>query len=225
MINIFRNFFNNNTLNAHEPDERYKYIMAMAEDIAKQNPLALGTLVSALLRPIQAEHMIALAEVKQHKAPNSISSNSFFFDVFPVFNLSQYWLKPTPPLRIDLNRDVVLPTCWDRQRYSSALSNIGTNKNLGPWQQDDNHCISVWLPWKISFVTGGNHSITSGILSGEGSMMANEVLDLTPIFDFIKCDGFVYKDLRSQQIIGIVTDPRKAAVFEIGRMMKQYNIP
>ncbi|MFM2495527.1 DUF6710 family protein [Salmonella enterica] len=28
-----------------------------------------------------------------------------------------------------------------------------------PWVQDINHRVTLWLPWRIGFVRGGNHSM------------------------------------------------------------------
>ncbi|GAB3261439.1 hypothetical protein GCM10027296_35460 [Chitinimonas naiadis] len=112
-----------------------------------------------------------------------------------------------------------MPTPWNRDRYELALATIGSAKGQGVWRQDLNHTISVWLPWGIAFVTGGNHSITAGILAGEGVIVANEVYDLARIFDLVACDGYEYKDVRSGQVVGLVNDYRRAAVFEIGRLM------
>ncbi|WP_323129610.1 DUF6710 family protein, partial [Klebsiella pneumoniae] len=28
-----------------------------------------------------------------------------------------------------------------------------------------NHRVTLWLPWRIGFVRGGNHSIASGVLA------------------------------------------------------------
>ncbi|WP_312038611.1 DUF6710 family protein [Salmonella enterica] len=35
---------------------------------------------------------------------------------------------------------------------------IGSAKG-NPWVQDINHRVTLWLPWRIGFVRGGNHSM------------------------------------------------------------------
>ncbi|ENZ0047743.1 DUF6710 family protein [Escherichia coli] len=43
-----------------------------------------------------------------------------------------------------------------------------------PWKQDkNNHYVDLWLPWRIGFMRRGNHSITAGILAGEGALIRN----------------------------------------------------
>lgn len=201
-------------------ENRFHNIMEMARDIAQENPNGLHDLIRALLRPIQSEHLIAVAEVEQHTAPPAIAGPSFFFNCFEVIQLDQYWVEPTPLVEISLAKDIVLATGWERRRYCSALAHIGTKKKLGAWRQDPNHVISVWLPWRIAFVCGGNHSITAGILAGEGQLKANEVFDLSPVFDLVACNGQTYINQKTKESIAPVDDYRKAAVFEIGRLIK-----
>lgn len=199
-------------------------IMALAEEIAKVNPEGLLLLVRALLRPLQAEHMLAVAERPQHQAPSPLGCFSFFFNLNSV-EISDFRLQQKPEVRIDLSTDIVLPTPWVRSCYVSALANIGTGKPKGEWRQDSNHKIVVWWPWRIGFVSGGNHSITAGILLGEGQLLATDVYDLTPVFEHIICDGYTYKETKTDVIRGEVNDPRRAAVFEIGRLIVEYGIP
>lgn len=196
----------------------------MAEEIAKTNPEGLLTLIRALLRPIQAEHMISVAEQPEHQAPHEINYLFFFFHLNRIAESSEFYLRHKPEIHIDLSKDIVLPTPWHRGRYSDALACIGDGKKLGSWRQDSNHSLAVWLPWRISFVMGGNHSITAGILQGEGKIVANEVFDLTPLFDRVICDGQTYKETKTGRIIEKVNDPRRAAVFEIGRLIKKSKI-
>lgn len=193
--------------------------MSMAKTIADTNPDGLLPLVRALLRPLQAEHMIAVAERGDHQAPGEIRYLDFFFNLNAIAESLEFYQRNKPVVRIDLARDIVLPTPWMRSRYANTLANIGTGKSSGPWRADSNHGISVWLPWRIGFVSGGNHSISAGILVGEGEVIATEVFDLTPIFDRVICDGRSYRETATGRILGTVEDPRRAAVFEIGRLM------
>lgn len=203
----------------------FSEVMALAEEIAAINPEGLTLLVRALLRPIQAEHMLAVAERPQHQAPGSLDYISFFFNLNTVAESSEFYLRHKPEFRINLSKDIVLPTPWKRDRYANALATIGAGKCQGEWEQDGNHSIAVWWPWRIAFVLGGNHSITAGILLGEGELLATEVYDLTPIFERVICDGITYRDIKTGKILGKVNDTRRAAAFEIGRLMIKYKLP
>ncbi|MEK8414470.1 hypothetical protein P2O56_17665, partial [Escherichia coli] len=94
---------------------------------------------------------------------------------------------------------------------------IGTHKGK-PWKQDkNNHYVDLWLPWRIGFVHGGNHSITAGILAGEGSLIPEHVYDMSWMFELVRTDGnnwFV-----EGQKAEAVKSGRSAAVFEIGRLL------
>lgn len=203
-----------------EPTSAFAHVMSMAEAIAAENPKGLQSLMRALLRPLQAEQMVAVAEREDHAAPAEIDAQTFFFDIFRAAQLADFWLRPTPQVQISLARDIVLPTPWRRHRFADALALIGEDRKLGSWKYDrQNQHVSVLRPWNIAFVTGGNHSITAGILLGEGELEANEVFDLTSLLDRVSCDGKQYVDTKTGAVIGQVYDYRRAAVFEIGRLM------
>nr|WP_152624096.1 DUF6710 family protein [Cupriavidus sp. IDO] len=83
----------------------------------------------------------------------------------------------TDRIRLGLARDIVLLCAWNMQRYVGALACIGKEKfddRDTTWRQDYNHGVTLWLPWGIGFVTGGNHSITAGILAGEGEKQGSQ---------------------------------------------------
>ncbi|MCL2307222.1 MAG: hypothetical protein FWC38_03125 [Proteobacteria bacterium] len=201
-------------------EEVFQNTLEIANDIAKVNKSALKSLVRALLRPIQSERFISVVENPEHKALPQIVTGNFFFDGFSeTIKVSHYLLKPTPERKILLNRDIILPTPWQKSRFCDALSMIGKDKEKGAWTQDDNHSVEIWFPWHISFVKGGNHSITAGILAGEGEIVASDVYDFSPIFEHIKCDGKYYKSTDNGQILGEVKNIRIATAFEIGRLM------
>ena len=197
----------------------FHLIMEMAHQINEINPLGLKELVRALLRPMQVEHLVAVAERGLHRAPVEIRGDHFFFDLWGKAGYQPTWIRPTPEVRLELSRDIVLPTPWHRHRYAEALGTIGGDKKQGGWRQDINHRVSLWLPWGIAFVTGGNHSIAAGILAGEGSVTATEVMDACSVFETIACDGRAYRSTETGRTLAVVRDFRRAAVFEIGRLL------
>lgn len=89
----------------------------------------------------------------------------------------------------------------------------------GPWVQDDNHSVHLWLPWGIGFVYGGNHSIAAGILAGEGEVIPEKVYDMSHLLDSLHCDGAYFYEADNGEKVEAVIDVRRAAVFEIGRLM------
>lgn len=205
--------------------EHFNMTMEIAHEIANKNPHALLDLIRALLRPLQSEHILAVAERKDHQAPSPIEGYSFFFSNLQIFSGSDHLIRNAPKFELNLACDPIFPTPWKRNDYVNALSLIGTGKALGSWRQDTNHIVSLWLPWGIGFVLGGNHSISSGILSGEKSLItAHEVIDFSPVLNLVECDGAYYRLKENGKALAEVTDHRRAAVFEIGRLMMQNKV-
>ncbi|WP_176052979.1 DUF6710 family protein [Paraburkholderia caribensis] len=205
---------------------QFENFMDMAREIAQRNPAALHDLVNLLLRPYQAEALVGVVENAAHQAPPSIVSSSFFFDDRRITPLSYgIGIKLAPDsFTVNLAKDTILPWPWNRQRIASALAYIGRGKSMGKWRQDPNHQVMLWLPWGISFVGGGNHSIAAGIIAGEGEVTPGEVRDMSALLDLVECDGRYYRETSSRKTIAAVEDERLAAVFEIGRLMRQLNV-
>jgi hypothetical protein len=223
------NFFSTKNTSKSEGYKRLEHFnvtMELAHKIAIKNPQALHELIRALLRPLQSEHLLAVAERPDHQAPEPIAGHSFFFSNIDIFSSHRYLLRDKPIIKLNLTSDLILPTPWRRDRYESALTEIGTGKIKGEWKQDSiNHVVSLCLPWGIGFVTGGNHSISAGILAGENAtVIAEEVFDFSPIFKDVECDGTYYRSKHDGKILAEVIDHRKAAVFEIGRLLLQNNV-
>ncbi|WSH90097.1 DUF6710 family protein (plasmid) [Escherichia coli] len=78
-------------------------------------------------------------------------------------------------------------------------------------------CLTLWLPWRIGFVRGGNHSIASGVLAGEGEVIPDTVYDMRYLLDIVSTDGYYW--YMSGKICERVSDYRTAAFFEIGRLL------
>lgn len=126
---------------------------------------------------------------------------------------------------IELKKDLVLPWPWKRERLISSISYIGESRPRGEWLEDEyNHKIELWLPLGIAWVHGGNHSIASGIIQGVGVVKPKVIYDISKIYDYIYCDGMNYIRIKDNTILGPVTCLEFAAIFEIGRMMKENDI-
>jgi len=123
---------------------------------------------------------------------------------------------------ISLNRDLVLPWSWKKSRLVSCIALIGEGRRRGQWQQDyNNHYVDLWLPMGIAWVYGGNHSISAGIIQGKGEIIPRYVYDIGDVYDYVYCDGVNYYRKEDGSIISPVINAEFAAIFEIGRMMKE----
>ncbi|WP_059405264.1 DUF6710 family protein [Pseudomonas sp. RIT-PI-q] len=220
---------------------RFERLLKTATLIAETNPRGLVDLVRAILRPLQSECLLGVAERGQD-AMSTIEPGKFFGEAIRdrMFTPDGMSLRGTrlegKAFSVKLSRDAVLPWAWDVGRYVNALATIGSSKAVdngnpwsqvdqGPWCQDENHQIELWLPWGIGFVNGGNHSITAGILGGEGEVTPDYVFDMSFLFDDLRCDGRYYLENVTGERVEPVKDVRRAAVFEIGRMMRDINFP
>ncbi|GAQ19281.1 filamentous bacteriophage production protein Fip [Oceanobacillus picturae] len=124
----------------------------------------------------------------------------------------------------NLNVDPVLPWPWKRQRLRDTITNIGKGRR-GVWKEDKrNHSLSLVLPMGIFVVNSGNHSISVGVLQGTGTISAEEVEDISEVYDHVYCDGRHYIRKCDKELISEVTNFELAALFEIGRLMKKHSI-
>jgi hypothetical protein len=200
--------------------EQFHQIMELAKQIAGSNPKALLDLIKVLLRPLQASLMVRVIERPQ-TATNDVQQWNFFMGAkyAAFFSDKESQSLRADKLKVRLASDVILPWPWDRERTVLALANIGTGKTLGPWREDANHFVTLWLPWEIAFVHGGNHSITAGIIEGEGEITPRYVYDMSSVLDCVECDGRFYRWRENGKRITKVGEARIAAVFEIGRLI------
>lgn len=204
--------------------ETFTNLMEVAADIASRNANGLTRLVTALMLPIQAEQILSVAERGPHGARQPIRfdqllSPDYFFSYFDTNHCVR--MEPEQ-FRVSLTCDIVLTTPWTRKGFASALSHIGSGKSSGPWRQDSNHDVTLLLPWRIAFVNGGNHSIAAGILGNEGTVKPSTVLDFSPLFRLVACDGKNYFDIASGRPVARMENGRMGALFEIGRLMSEH---
>lgn len=215
------------------PQARFDQLLAAAQQVAALNPRGLVDLVHAILRPLQSEYLLGVAELGQDPYPD-VDSSSFFGAAARARLCTADGMRwrgkslNAADFRLNLALHAVLPLAWSASRYVDALATIGSAKyddGHAAWRQDDNHRVTLWLPWGIGFVGGGNHSITAGILAGEGSLQPTAVYDMSYLLDEIRSDGAYYLNVRDGKRICPVSDVRRAAVFEIGRLMRDTNYP
>lgn len=187
---------------------------------------AIHDLLRALILPIQADYLLAVGIEGQDARPDMNERELFFSKI--IWAMDYTHMKSlrlaAEDFPLALATSKILPWPWSESRYRSALADIGSAKGntWGPlgntWMQDMNHSVILWLPWRIGFVRGGNHSIASGILAGEGEVIPDTVYDMRYLLDIISTDGY-YWYIRGK-ICERVSDYRTAAFFEIGRLLE-----
>ncbi|WP_208952489.1 DUF6710 family protein [Rahnella sp. ChDrAdgB13] len=203
---------------ASSEKNRFDHLLSVAE---KLPVAALPDLLRAIVRPVQSDLLLAVAEEGADSRPD-MTPQEFFFD--GLIQVQSYEKMKEGELDsadypLSLASDIVLPWPWSLSRYIDNLSYIGTHKG-SPWKQDKiNHYVDLWLPWRIGFVRGGNHSITAGILAGEGTVIPDHVYDMSYMFELVRADGVHW--FVDGQKTEAVKSGRSAAVFEIGRLIAE----
>ena len=194
---------------------RFDHLLSVAEKLPAE---ALLDLIRAIMRPVQSDFLLAVAEEGTDARP-TMAPQEFFFE--GLIQVQSYEKMKEGELDgadypLSLASDMVLPWPWSLPRYIDNVSRIGVHKGK-PWKQDkSNHYVDLWLPWRIGFVRGGNHSITAGILAGEGTLIPEHVYDMSWLFELVRTDGNHW--FIGDQKVEVVKSCRSAAVFEIGRL-------
>ncbi|WP_163535290.1 DUF6710 family protein [Helicobacter suis] len=194
-------------------------------------------LIRAILRPLQSELLLKALEEGEltfEKFPNEKKpiNNLFEPDIMSFIReqKSKYELKlDVFKHELYLCKDVIFALPWNRcsyDRYITAICLYRSNKKF-KWEQQPDHDVELWLPWHIAFVEdSGNHSIAAGILNAtSASLKPTRIYDMSPILDLIGVDkdGEYYHNKGTNEIIAKVESGRNAAVFEIGRYIKECN--
>ncbi|SET54727.1 hypothetical protein SAMN04487772_1293 [[Clostridium] polysaccharolyticum] len=125
---------------------------------------------------------------------------------------------------ISLTNNLVIPLAWNENRFTSCITNIGSDAN-NPFAYDlMNHFSYLILPLNIVIMHNGNHSILTGILKREGTIFPTEVADLTDMYkEGIKFNGQYYID-RDGTKLKKAQYSELGVLFEIGRMLNEQNI-
>ncbi|WP_390904926.1 DUF6710 family protein [Paenibacillus polymyxa] len=129
--------------------------------------------------------------------------------------------KSKQQIMVRLGADPILTRPWNIGRLIGAFLNIGEGKESGDWIQDpNNHRVELWLPFGVTFVSSGNHSITTGILNNEGQLNVDNVYKMDfEVLNSIQCDGVHYFRKKDGSLIAPVNNLSLAAVFEIGKLI------
>lgn len=205
--------------------KKFERILLVAQKLHDKNPRALPDFVNILLKPLQAELNLELAENKVVSS-RGFNETLLFGDFIKgyVGDVNHSFAEVFPPedYCVRLGYHIILPLPWHLHGYVDNLCDLGeskTPKSPMPWEQRVGHYVSVWLPWGFVLVGTGNHSIFAGIASSEGVLTPKKVMDFAFLLKKINTDGVSWFDSETNEKIGCVTDHRFAAVFEIGRLM------
>jgi hypothetical protein len=91
------------------------------------------------------------------------------------------------PKRINLGFDPVFTYPWREDSITDCLLSIGEETNK--FKMSANHNGIIILPYNICVITGGNHSILSGIIKKDGFIEINNTCNFSKIISDIDFDG------------------------------------
>ena len=210
--------------------EKFNHAIEMAKKIANQNPNGLFSMVRLVSKSLQQYGMTSVIYTNTHEAMKEYSFENLFFKDFqpisPDNKTSADLLisKKVENKMIRLETDPIIPVPWHKDRTLSAFTTIGSDlKNK--WDYDpNNHYVTVYQPFGLAIVNGGNHSITAGILNAEGSIPINETRSFEKIYDYVYFDGLNFIRKHDKKIISQPTFFESGLLFEIGRIMLEHNI-
>lgn len=194
------------------------------------NPHPIIDVIKILGRKIQDEYFTSLLGVNEESRLPNISVGDYLFSEFYIISedgltFDKVKREVDRDIELDLSRDLLLPWPWKRIRLLRSLASIGKGRLNGEWTyHSNNHHVIVWLPLGIGWVEGGNHSMTVGILQGQGKLTPKLIYDISEIYNYVYCDGenFIRKD--NGEIICPINSVEFAAIFEIGRLMMEHSI-
>lgn len=238
-----KNKEHNNDNTKGNDGEQFIRMMGMAQEVfetsvehtpSKGYKHPIFNFIRLLGMRMQTDYITNLLYADDHgeiqKYPN-ITPWHTFFDLSAILTADGkkfydflYENKVETQFKVNLVEDLVLPWPWNANGYVRTLSSIGTSRPWGEWEEDSNHQVVMYLPLGICFVTRGNHSITSGIVSGKGIVTTRKVYDISKIYDYVYTDGIYYRRIADNSIISEVHYIEFAVIFEIGRMLLERKI-
>lgn len=208
--------------------ERFENVMAMAKDVAAADPLGLSTMVRLIAAPLHARAMASAAYQPLHKARSAFDLSDFIglTSVTPDGLSAESLIRRSIPgrYRLRLGRDPILSVPWKRPCLANAVANIGHARRLGQWRARSNHKVELLLPFGLGLVHGGNHSLAAGIANAEGTVIAQDVTDLSPLYEHLRYDGMSMVRTHDGCRLWEPIEEEFGILFEIGRLMVEQGV-
>lgn len=199
--------------------------MAAARQAAAADPRSLPSLINLFGRAAQSRAFTEVLRYGQDAAAcDYIPEEVLFVPYAPLTADGRCFddlrREVEAPWRVRLGVDVILPWPWSRERLLTSLSKLRPGGDWGDWRQDDNHRVELWLPIGVSWIYGGNHSITAGIINAAGEITPEVTYDISAVYEHVTCDGLDYRRAHDDSRIAPVADLDIAVMFEIGRLLR-----
>ncbi len=212
--------------NDAEKRELFENITSLADEIRRNHPRRVVIeLIRLLARFVQAYYMTLFLRTKD--VDDLIDSVRAFkmlwFDPEIVLTtdgktLNDLKKKVVPPRRLSLKSEPVLTIPWKSIVKTFDLA-CAVRNGEEEWVQKSDHAVFLWLPMNIAMAYSGHHSITAGVLAGEGEVMVDDVYDISEVYEHVETDGAYYIRKFDGKKIAPVNIVEFAAIFRIGEFL------
>jgi hypothetical protein len=215
---------------------RFFHAMDAVEKVIAENKRQLPAMVRLLMRPVAAEFARHALFHERHHDKVFFELDKFFFNTMrPISqNGCNLWDMPgfrdspgdpSKQYRLDLTRDVVLPQPWDKEKLTKNVADVGSHGLNGKFLADHNHKVHFLLPFGLAWAEGGNHSIAAGLCDGFGSIVTNEIFDLSVAYPHVTYDGTSFVRKHDGAVLNRPKREEAGLLFEIGRRMLKTGVP
>ena len=200
----------------------FKAVLNCAKKISSED---IKLLINSLAKKKQLELIGSISAANNSHFNHARKGEDLFFNIYdelPNGKLinSLFNELDAKDKKVDLKTDMVFAWPWERKRLSTCSTYIGRENAWGEWKEDPlNHFIILWEPFGFSWVKGGNHSISIGVLREGGKLSPREYYDVSPLFDHIYTDGLNYYFKETDKAFSKVYEYDFALIFELGRIM------
>lgn len=202
--------------------KQFRNLVNLGLQIYNENPNALQPYINGLARKVQYQRFVDFASSDIHAAPWN-EKNDFFgqpMNSISIEEIISIMREDAINHTINLATDVVVPQPWKHSDFINCMTFYGEPEKA--WKEvTTNHKGHTYLPSNISWIGGGNHSITTGYLKDTGSFKSSEVYNLNKIFNFIYSDGFFFWNKKTGRKISKVIFMEFAAIYEIERQVRR----
>ncbi|MFZ4823949.1 hypothetical protein CQW32_04820 [Pseudomonas putida] len=210
--------------------ERFENVMRRARSVAAADPLGLSSLVRLIAASLQARATTSLVFQSAHGARSAYDLSDLFGSLsarvtVEGLTVDQVGVRLTEArYRLRLGRDPILAVPWSESSLTNAIANIGHSRRMGEWRADFNHKVELLLPFGLTLVHGGNHSLAAGITNAEGTVVAETVIDLAPLYAHVRYDGVSMIRTHDGYRLWEPIDEELGILFEIGRLMVEHRV-
>ena len=170
-----------------------------------------------ILNSLQAEHMCSSFFTRRNEA------TGIRYSYLPIDYLdlagNKKSLVSTDRIWVDLNKQIMLSTPWNYERFLKVL------KRKGKFKFDRlNHIGLYYSNFDFGLMTNGLHSSSEAILNNKQGCIEVKYIDTDELLDCVYTDGIYWYNIFDDSINQIVIDYRVATLFEIIKAIRNFKL-